>query len=60
MSEQVIINGVAHIGERVPVINGTQQWSEFLLADGTVIRLCATLTKVCIVPQLSQELGHPV
>ena len=60
MSEHVVINGQSYVGERVAIINGSQQWSEFLLADGTVIRICAVLTKVCIVPQRSHEEGHPV
>lgn len=44
--ESMVINGQVVQGERVGVVTQNEQWSEWILEDGTVLRAKPVLVKV--------------
>lgn len=47
-------------GEQIDVLESTERWSEFNLADGTVIRIKAGIVSAVKIPDQFDEEGNPV
>lgn len=52
-------DGTSIEGERVGVDVSTERWSEYTLADGTVLRAKATLVSTIRVPHRYDPQGNP-
>ena len=44
--ETMTVNGVEVSGERVAVVSATESWQEYLLQDGTLLRLRFLIAKI--------------
>lgn len=52
-------DGTSAEGERIGVDVSTERWSEYTLADGTVLRAKATLVSTIRVPDRYDPQGNP-
>lgn len=60
MKEQIVVEGKTFEGQPVTIVSENSLWSEALLADGTVVRIRPVLSKVLLIPELSEAMKKPI
>lgn len=62
MSEKtkVVLNGQLFPATKVPIRTNEERWSEYMLDDGTVIRIKVVLTEASRIDNLYEPDGTPV
>ena len=59
-TETIEINGVAVQAELIDIVSASEPWTEYLLANGDVLRLRRGVTRIYLVPNLSTPNGQPI